>query len=165
MNPALNWLLIVAGAILVLVEVILGAISGFDFLLIGSAILLGGVIGLIAHSSLVGLAMGGMLSILYVLVGRNKVRAKLRRPGIPSNTDAIIGRTAVVVEAIELHRPGRIKIEGEEWRAMPDVDLPGSAKTDLRFDPGASVRVTRIDGVTAFVVSAEVTDSVGGTRS
>ena len=40
MSSVINWILIVAGALLILLEVILGAISGFDFLLIGSANLL-----------------------------------------------------------------------------------------------------------------------------
>jgi membrane protein implicated in regulation of membrane protease activity len=168
MIPMVNWLLIVVGAILILIEVILGAISGFDFLLIGSAILVGGVIGLISHSSLVGLAMGGVLSISYVLLGRNKLRAKLRRPGIPSNVDAIIGHTALVTELITLRRPGRIKLDAEEWRALPDLEtataLPPSG-AEISFPVGATVRVTRIDGVTTYVVAAELNHPLGGAHS
>ena len=40
------WVLIVTGALLILLEVVLGAAMGFDFLLIGSAILVGGVLGM-----------------------------------------------------------------------------------------------------------------------
>lgn len=34
MSPNLNWFLVIAGAILILIEIVLGAITGFDFLLI-----------------------------------------------------------------------------------------------------------------------------------
>ncbi len=44
-----NWALIVAGALLILVEVALGGFAGFDLVLIGSAFLLGGGIGLVLH--------------------------------------------------------------------------------------------------------------------
>lgn len=165
MNPVINWGLIVAGAILIMVEVLLGAISGFDFLLIGSAILLGGVLGLLTHSSAIGLAAGGILSILYLLVGRRRVRNRLRRPGIPSNTDAVLGRTALVVTEITARQAGQIQLEGEEWRALPDLgsieDPPGG---EIRFPAGASVRVSRIDGVTAYVVAAGTPSPAGGNR-
>ena len=100
MSNPINWILIIVGAVLVLLEVLLGAISGFDFLLLGSAILLGGVLGIFTGNGVVGLAAAGVLSLLYVFVGRKRIRNRLKRPSLPSNTDALIGRTAIVSEAI-----------------------------------------------------------------
>ena len=164
MNPVINWALIIAGAILIIVEVILGAISGFDFLLIGSAILLGGVVGLAAHSGTIGLAAGGVLSLVYVFVGRKRVRNRLRRPGIPSNTDAVLGRTALVVKDITAREAGQIKLEGEEWRALPDLDGEAGDPAEIRYPAGARVRVSRIDGVTAYVVAAAALSPAEGSR-
>lgn len=163
MNPLINWILVVAGAVLILLEVILGAISGFDFLLIGSAILVGGVLGLVTDSGLTGLAVGGVLSILYILVGRSRVRARMRRPGLPSNTDAVLGRTARVIEALGPDRPGRVNLDGEEWRALADLDPEAASRESI--PAGALVRISRIDGVTVFVVPAAEARPAGGNRS
>lgn len=145
MPPATNWVLIVLGACLILLEVLLGAISGFDFLLLGSAILLGGALGLLTGSPAVGVAAAGALALLYVFVGRRRVRHSLKRPDIPSNTDALLGKPVEVVAAIHADRPGRIKFEGEEWRACIE------SNENEAFEVGSRVRVRRIDGVTVYV--------------
>ena len=142
---AINWILVIVGAVLVLIEIILGAVTGFDLVLIGSAVMLGGILGLLVKSATLGTAAAGLLALLYVFVGRKRIRSRLARPGMSSNTDAILGKTARVVETITADRPGRIKFEGDEWRAA--LDRPESGTIDL----GQTVRVVRIDGVTAFV--------------
>jgi membrane protein implicated in regulation of membrane protease activity len=142
---ALNWVLVIAGAVLILVEIILGAVTGFDFVLIGSSVMLGGILGLLTKSATLGMAAAGVLALLYVFLGRKRIRSRLMRPGISSNTDVILGKTARVVETITAARAGRIKFEGEEWRAA--LDRPETGSIDL----GRTVRVVRIDGVTAFV--------------
>ncbi len=148
MSSVIDWLLIVAGALLILLEVLLGAVSGFDFLLIGSALLLGGVLGAVLHQPLVGFVAAGILSLLYVFVGRRHIRGRLRRPGIPSNIDALYGKTVVVVEEPTEHRAGRVRHEGEEWRAL----LDGSrTPATIPLSPGSKAQITRVDGVTVYV--------------
>ncbi len=149
MSQAINWILIIVGAVLVLLEVLLGAISGFDFLLLGSAILLGGILGLVTANAAAGVAAAGILSLLYVFVGRKRIRDRLRRPGIATNTDALIGKTVFVSEPIAPDRAGRIKADGEEWRAQ--IDGLGTRP----IEAGSKVRVTRIDGVTVYVNPVE----------
>ncbi len=68
-----NWILIIGGAVLILVEVLLGAATGFDFLLIGSALLLGGLLGLLLQSAPLGVAAAGVLALAYVFFGRRRV--------------------------------------------------------------------------------------------
>jgi membrane protein implicated in regulation of membrane protease activity len=140
-----NWILIIGGAILVLVEVLLGAATGFDFLLIGSALLLGGVLGLVLHSAALGVAAAGILALVYVFFGRRRLRGHFGRPALSSNTDSLLGKTARVVEPIRTGHPGRVKFEGEEWRA----ELAGASAAVL--DAGSEARIVRIDGVTVFV--------------
>jgi membrane protein implicated in regulation of membrane protease activity len=147
MSAILNWALVIAGMFLILLEVVLGAMSGFDFVLIGSAMVLGGVLGLIVHSAAVGAATAGVLALLYVAVGRGRIRNRLLRRNIPTNADALLGRTARVVETITPTRAGRIRLEGEEWRAQPAI-ADGPA-----IETGTTVRIERIDGVTVYVQS------------
>ena len=154
MTRSINWILIILGAALVLMEVLLGAVSGFDFLLIGSAVLVGGILGIVTGSPAIGVAVAGLLSLAYVFLGRKRIRARLRRPGLPSNTDVLLGRTVLVSEPIAHDRAGRIKYEGEEWRAMAEGDAPIGA--------GSSVRVVRIEGVTVIVAPIEAAPAGGG---
>jgi membrane protein implicated in regulation of membrane protease activity len=140
-----NWVLIIGGAVLILIEVLLGAATGFDFLLIGSALVLGGVLGLFVNSATLGLAAAGALALLYVFLGRRHVRNRFGRPGLSSNTDVLIGKTVRVVEPIRTGHPGRVKYEGEEWRA----ELTQPSQTTL--ESGKDARIVRIDGVTVFV--------------
>jgi membrane protein implicated in regulation of membrane protease activity len=165
MRPWLNWILVVAGALLILIEVLLGAVTGFDFFLIGSAVLIGGAVGLVLQSGPLGLIAAGLLSIAYLAFGRRRIRGSLKRPGLPSNVDALLGGTALVVEPIQADRAGRIRFEGEEWRALPDSGSSapaGPTASGEAIPTGRRVRVVRVDGVTAFVVPAEA--PVGGNR-
>lgn len=145
MQSSLNWILVVLGALLILLEVVLGAISGFDFLLIGTAMLVGGFLGLATHSVAVGTATAGVLALLYVFVGRRQIKSRLSRRNTPTNTDAILGREAQVVDIITPERAGRIRIDGEEWRAQAAGGSEGV------LEVGRTVRVERIDGVTLYV--------------
>lgn len=149
MEKPVSWILVILGAALILLEILLGAVSGFDFLLIGSAILAGGLVGLLTGQYLAGLVTAGVLSLLYVGFGRRRLRARLKRPGIPSNTDALLGQTVLVVEKTGCDFAGLVRHEGEEWRALLDEQqCPGAPPVPA----GRRVRVIRIDGVTAFVV-------------
>lgn len=154
-NP-LNWILIVVGAIMILIEVVLGAISGFDFLLLGSAILLGGLLGVLTGNGLVGLAAAGVLSLIYVFLGRSRIRNRLRRPSLPSNTDALMNKTVTVVEPISRDRAGRVRAEGEEWLAR----LADESQDPI--ESGQRVRVSRIDGVTVYVTPSGAEGATGG---
>lgn len=145
MQSSLNWALVVLGALLILLEIVLGAISGFDFLLIGTAMLLGGLLGLAVHSVTVGAAAAGILALAYVFLGRRRIRDRLARKNIPTNTDALLGREARVVEPITPERAGRVRIDGEEWRAQLANGNDGTLET------GRTARVERIAGVTLYV--------------
>jgi membrane protein implicated in regulation of membrane protease activity len=140
-----NWALVIIGGILILLEVMAGGFAGFDLVLIGSAFILGGVGGLVFQSATVGIVLAAVLCLAYIFVGRRWVRSRMRRPSIPSNTDALINRKAMVTERIAPHEPGRVKLDDEEWRA-----LAVEADTAV-FEPGTEVTIESIDGVTLRV--------------
>ena len=140
-----NWVLVVAGAAMVLVEVVLGGFAGFDLVLIGSSFVLGGALGLLLHSAAAGFVIASVLCVLYIVAGRRWVRARLKRPGIATNTDALIGQRALVKQALSAHQPGQVSLRGEVWRACPAADEPGP------LEPGAEVVVESVDGVTLSV--------------
>jgi len=140
-----SWLLVFAGAVLVLVEVLLGGFAGFDLVLIGSAFILGGVIGLVTKSPALAYASAAVLGVAYIALGRRLVRERLSvSKGHASNVDAVLGREGVVQQRVGAHEPGLVKIGSEVWRALP---VAGAGP----FEPGALITVQGVDGVTLQV--------------
>jgi|SRR5437016_3082355 len=140
-----SWNLIILGAAMVLFEVVLGGFAGFDLVLVGSSLALGGAVGLLFGEATVGFGTASILCVLYIAVGRRWVRARLKRPGVTTNTDAIVGQRALVVLKIDAHQPGQVKVRDEVWRARPAAGTPGP------FEVGVEVTVESVEGVTLLV--------------
>ena len=141
-----NWVLILVGAMLVLVEVALGGFAGFDLVLIGSAFLLGGALGLAIHNTVAGLLTASFLCLLYVAIGRRWVRRRMHVESVVrSNVDALVGARGMVTRRVARHEPGQVRVNDETWRAVPATEDAGP------FEPGAVVIVHGVDGVTLQV--------------
>jgi len=140
-----NWVLIISGAVMILAEVALGGFAGFDLVLIGSTFLIGGGIGLWTGSAAVGVTVASILCVAYVAVGRRFVRRRMHTPNVRTNTDALLGREAIVLTRIAPHEPGQVKVNDEVWRANIALDSTRS------LEPGERVKVAGVDGVTLQV--------------
>ena len=140
-----NWVLIVAGALLVLVEVAFGGFAGFDLVLIGSAFVVGGIAGILLKSPALGFVVAAVLCLLYIGVGRRIVRKRIHTKPIPSNADALIGLKGIVTRRIAPHAPGQIRVRDETWRAALSTEANGP------LEDGTEVTVTAVDGVTLQV--------------
>lgn len=140
-----NWVLMIAGAVLVLIEVALGGFAGFDLVLIGSAFVLGGGLGLALNNPLIGFATAAVLCLAYIAVGRRIVRARWHTGRTATNTDALLGREGLVIERVAPHAPGQVRVNDEVWRAELAADTPGP------LEPGSRVTVAGINGVTLQV--------------
>ena len=66
----------------------------------------------------------------------------------PSNVDAMIGRTGVVTDEIPPHGHGRVKIDGDSWKAC-------AADPDATLAPGTRVVVTAINSTIITVKQAQ----------
>ena len=63
---------------------------------------------------------------------------------VPTNTAALVGKTAIVLEAIDNDRgSGRVKIGGEDWRAI--------AADDELIEVNARVQVLKVEGAKVIV--------------
>lgn len=140
-----NWVLIIVGAVLILVEVAFGGFAGFDLVLIGSSFVLGGGLGLLLGSTWLGLVTAAVLCLVYVAAGRRWVRARMHHASVPSNTDAVIGQRGLVTVRVARHAPGQVRVRQEVWRAVPADEGAGP------FEPGVEVTVAGVDGVTLQV--------------
>ncbi|WP_109527362.1 MULTISPECIES: NfeD family protein [Nocardia] len=137
---AVVWL--VAGVLLAAAEMLTGDLT---LLMLGAAALGTAGVSAAADTSLVvdAIVFGVISAILFL-----GVRPMLRRrfgtpPPIPTNVDALTGKSALVLEEVAAHS-GRVKLGGEEWTARP-------MNADESYEPGATVYVMKIDGATAVV--------------
>lgn len=85
-----------------------------------------------------------VVSVLLLCVTRPVLKNLRVKNVIPTNADAEVGKLAVVTEDIDnTGDTGRVRIGGVNWRAR-------SQSGDI-ITQGTSVRVTAIEGTTAFV--------------
>lgn len=140
-----NWVLLLTGALMILIEVILGGFAGFDLVLIGSAFVLGGAVGLVLGSAPAGFVIASVLCVAYIALGRRWVRDRMRDRGVASNADALVGLQGLVTQRVAAHEAGQVKVKDETWRAVPAAGAAGP------FEPGSVVTVSGVDGVTLQV--------------
>lgn len=72
---------------------------------------------------------------------RPLVKKHIHKETVPTNADMIIGKTALVTQAITVDNKGRVTVDGQSWLAQADVPLA----------VGEHVIVEKITGVTLSV--------------
>ncbi|WP_187682978.1 NfeD family protein [Nocardia wallacei] len=137
---AIVWL--VAGILLAAAEMLTG---DFTLLMLGAAALATAGFSGLADTSLIvdAIVFGVSSAALVFLVRPMLLRRFATPPPTPTNVDALPGKTARVLEAVNEHT-GRVKIGGEVWSARP-LD-PGE-----EYAEGETVYVMKIDGAHAVV--------------
>ena len=91
-------------------------------------------------------AVASLLCLLFVRPLALKYFHR-KDPDRPSNADAMIGRRGVVTEKIETGGYGRVKIDGDSWKAQSSI------ASDI--NKGARVEVTAIDSVIITVIPVD----------
>ena len=145
MGNWVNWVLIIVGIVCVIIELALGALTGFDLALVGGSLTVGGAIGLFTGSAEMGLLSGGILAFVYLAVFRRWLRAKLTVKDQPTNVDALVGKSGIVTKKIADAEAGLVKVGSEIWRAELAQAVDGPR------DVGATVMIEAVEGVTIKV--------------
>lgn len=138
-----NYLLVTLGLILIVIELLLGVATGFDLLLIGVTLIIGGILGLLFYSFSLALIATFVLSLAYIVVGRKFVRGKLAIQTKATNIDRLINQKGVVVKKITSQQPGQVKIEGEIWRAEADGEIGSGESVMIKSVSGVTLQVKR----------------------
>jgi membrane protein implicated in regulation of membrane protease activity len=104
-----------------------------------------------ALASAVDLGFGVQIVVFAVALGlslallRPRMMSRLGSRGVPSRTDALIGREGIVTFDIEAAvGAGRVNVGGEDWAARSAAPLPA----------GTRIRVMAADGIVLEVVPA-----------
>ncbi|MEA1864090.1 MAG: NfeD family protein [Euryarchaeota archaeon] len=138
---------VVVGLLMILLELFIGVETGFDLVMLGSALVLGGLLTSFVDSWLATAICASLFCALYVGIGRRYIRAKMKLGATKTNVDAIIGKSGIVTRSIGENTSGRVRVGNEEWRAMSGGNID--------IEEGATIMVLEVTGVTLIVAEED----------
>lgn len=141
-----NWnnLLVIIGVIAIAIEILIGAAAGFELFIVGVICLIGGVVGMYTSTTF-ALTTMITLSGFYLLFGRAMLKKSLHITTQKTNTEQIMGKEAVVTAKIQKNVPGKIRFEGEVWRAEADMDIDEGTRVSIDSVSGVTLKVHKIN--------------------
>ena len=90
-----------------------------------------------------------LLSFIFIRPMLIKLFYKKGKDDVKTNADALIGRRGIVSEAIDPSTgAGRVKVDGDDWKAVSADDQP--------IELGARVKILKLDSV---IVTVKKTDA------
>ena len=107
---------------------------------------LGGMVtALVTDLVVVQFAVAIIVSVGMLAVVRPGLVGRLAGgPDLRLGHGKLVGEQGVVTERITTHHPGRVRLAGETWSAVPYDET-------LTIEPGRTVEVLEIRGATAYV--------------
>ena len=145
----MEWLFWIGGALLLVV--IETVTADLTFLMIAGGALGGGLTSFLGGPLWAQVMVFACVSTLLLFAVRPWAKRRLAAttPQMKTNVDALIGRSATTITAVD-DGGGRVRLGGEEWSAR----LAPAVQGMTRLEAGASVTVTEIDGAVAVVAPA-----------
>ena len=145
----MEWLFWIGGALLLVV--IETVTADLTFLMIAGGALGGGLTSFLGGPLWAQVVVFACVSTLLLFAVRPWAKRRLAAttPQMKTNVDALIGRSATTLTAVD-DGGGRVRLGGEEWSARLAPVVQGTT----RLEAGASVIVTEIDGAVAVVAPA-----------
>lgn len=137
-------LLIISGFILILLELFIGVQTGFDLVLIGISLIIGGVFGNLLDNSTYAFIIASVLSILYVVFGRKIVKQKITVTTNKTNIDQLIGKRGLVTKAVGAHKIGSIMLNDEDWRVASQDSIAQGESAEVISIEGVTLQVKRV---------------------
>ncbi|MGH3975162.1 MAG: NfeD family protein [Pseudonocardiaceae bacterium] len=136
---AVAWL--VAGLLLIVAEVLS---ADFVLIMLGAGALVAAGSAALGASLWLEIAAFAGTSIALITLARPVLKRRLHTARVPTNTEALVGDKAVVVNTVDAHG-GKVKLRGELWsaRAFDETEI---------LEPGQRVTVMNISGATAIVL-------------
>ncbi len=136
-------ILVIGGLLLVMMELLVGIQTGFDLVLIGSILVVGGLAGMVTGYE-VALVVSVILSVIYIAYGRTLVKSKIIVLTHKTNIDKLIGKKAVVVRTITPDTAGLVRVDDEDWRAKSDEVVYEKDKVEIEAIEGVSLKVSKV---------------------
>lgn len=140
----INQSFIIAGLLLALVELLLGGFAGFDLVLVGTILILGGLVGGVFGSIYVTLGVSIVLAIAYMWFGRAFIKKKIIVVTKHTNIDKLIGQKGLVVRSVTPDTAGMVRLMDEDWRASSEEVLYEKDKIEVVNIEGVTLKVKKI---------------------
>jgi membrane protein implicated in regulation of membrane protease activity len=145
----MDWLGDHLWAVWLTIAIVLGAAELVSLDLILLMLAVGAIVGAIsagvgAPVILQVLLAGGASVAMLALVRPNLIKHLKSGPELQLGHGKVVGREAVVTQEITSHEPGRVKLAGEIWSAVP-------YDSSLTIKTGETVEVLAMKGATVYV--------------
>jgi len=137
-----TWL-IVFGVVLIIFELLFGAISGFDIALIGLSLIIGGIGHYYTANWQLGIVITILVILVYFVYFRRKMRKKLLVSTQKIGIDSLLGKIGVVVTPISRTQFGKVLVDGEVWRAKSKENLKENQEVVVIKLEGVTLEVTK----------------------
>jgi membrane protein implicated in regulation of membrane protease activity len=132
-TPTLAWAILAIVA--ALVEIL---IPHFGVIFVSAAAVVSALVAWIGGGLAFQLIVFAVVLAASLVVLRPRLVSKLDAPGVPSRTQALIGRRGVATQEINATLgTGRVNVEGQDWAARSPTIVPA----------GREVRVDGADGI------------------
>jgi membrane protein implicated in regulation of membrane protease activity len=83
-----------------------------------------------------------VVSVVLIPLTRPVARKMSRKDAAKTNVDALMGRTAYVLQDIDAaQNTGRVRIGGEQWRAIAETPIPAETEVIVTQVKGTTVTV------------------------
>ena len=135
-------LMVILGLVLALAELVIGIDAGFDLVVIGSILVISGLLGTVTGLS-VALVCATVLVGLYFFFGRRLIKSRLIVTTKKTNIDKLIGKTGIVIRVITADISGLVRVDDEDWRAAAETTLPANSRVVVQSIEGITLKVSR----------------------
>lgn len=139
-QPGVLWVFIAIVA--ALIEL---ALPSFGFIFVTAGALVAAIAAWLGANMPVQIAALSIVLVVSLMLIRPRLVARLGSKGVPSRTEALLGRRGRVTEDVNpTLGTGRVNVGGEDWAASSDRFIP--AGTDIVVN-GADSIVLRVSAV------------------
>lgn len=121
------------------------SVPHFGFAFVGAGAIAAAVAAFFGFTVPTQLATFVFVLVVSIAVLRSRLLARLSGRGVPSRTEALVGRQAIVTHEIDpTVGTGRVNVAGEDWAARSHETIAAGAKVRVVGADGIVLEVTRV---------------------
>ena len=137
---ALVWL-----AVAFVAAVVEVSIPHFGFAFVGAGAIAAAAAAFLGYSVPAQFATFVFVLVLSIVLLRSRLLGRLGGRGVPSRTDVLVGRQAIVTHDIDpTLGTGRVNVAGEDWAARSADAIAAGARVRVVGCDGIVLEVTRV---------------------
>ena len=121
------------------------SVPHFGFAFVGAGAIAAAGVAFLGYGVPVQLGTFVLVLVVSIAVLRSRLLARLSGRGVPSRTESLVGRHAVVTHDIDpTAGTGRVNVGGEDWAARSGEAIAAGARVRVVGADGIVLEVTRV---------------------